>query len=151
MKWREGIFTLCPYCMSPRIMGRIGPAHKFHQCTELRRTKSHEYRCGCVIIEGEILQYTTSEFAFVCVDKVCPGAMAVLSKGLYGVINKWDLSTLTLFESAEKHAIEIGNLTAAAIHQAIRTSSMMQDCWRLPPIPCLDSHVKLVAKKSDSR
>jgi hypothetical protein len=57
------------------------------------------------------------------------------------------LSTITLFEATEKHAIEIGNLTAAAIHNAIRNSSMMQDVWRLPPIPSLPSHIKQLARK----
>jgi hypothetical protein len=147
MKFRDGIFVVCPYCQSARMWSGVGPDRVFYQCTDLKNSRYHKFSCGCSILEAEMDKDIRNNM-FCSVESVCPGAVVALSKGLYAVMNKYDLWTMTTFQQTEQHAIALGNITSSAIHDAIRNSSMMQDNWRLPPIPNLPSHIKLLARKN---
>lgn len=144
MKFRNGVFQLCPYCMAPRSHIEYFPlGRRFFQNDYVKDARGHRFLCGCVITEAAIDKYDKSDSPggiFVAVDKPCKEAMIVLSRALYAVVKKHDLATITSFAACDKMAIEAGNVTAAMIHRAIRNSSMLQDNWRLPPIPCLESH-----------
>ncbi len=155
MKFREGIFTVCPFCQYDRA--KFADMRAAHGKLEWKDTRTHQFMCGAVLQEARIIyreNYRGRRKAphfTINLIRPCAGSLDILTAALFTVCKKWDLSTIKSMEDQERLYLETTNLTALAIHRAIRKSTMMQDMWRLPPIPNLPSHVLAVAKALKDR
>lgn len=154
MKFREGVFAVCPFCQYDRA--KFADMRSTHGRNEWRDTRTHQFMCGAVLQEARIsvrdgVKRKRPPHFTINLIRPCAGSMDILTAALFTVCKKWDLSTIKSMEDQEKIYMETTNLTALAIHRAIRKSVMMQDMWRLPPIPNLPSHVLAVARALKDR
>lgn len=137
MKWRNGVFTCCPFCDATR---NGSGWHEFPDWwTNKRimvRAKIHHYSCGCVIIEN----YTVKrEYLQTNVVSACHGAMLVLSKAMNAIVNEKDLTTWASFKQHYYQAKKSANYISYMMHKAASQFMVSNDVWRLPPIPTIRS------------
>lgn len=162
MKWRDGVFVICPFCSAPRISGDSRDGGKMIQLyndkklkqADCARTRRHTYKCDCEIVEAwlDAPKHTRAdERSAMFIVKQCAMANMVLSKALSYVVTRHDLSTLCTFDQAELIAGKAANITALAIYRNVRNSSLIQDNYRLPPIPLLESHARILAEELSKR
>ena len=161
MKWRTGVYAVCPWCLSKRVNGETLSEYTFSYVDSDGKTKKHVlaarrqiYQCGSQIIESEKDYHRRNNLTinhYLVATHLCPAAMVTFSKALTMIANYHDLSTLTNYETCELIAEKTANYTSLAIHQALRSSPVLQDKFRLPPIPLLGCHVKLLAKNPDKK
>lgn len=155
MKWRDGVYSICPFCSSPSKGGEFYPEYvvqiyndDMSKYDKVVKARKHIYRCGCSIIEAENQNHLRSaEIQYLTPTAICPAAYVTLGKALSMVATKYDLSTITDFDTCESIAEAAGNLTAKAIYHHVRTQSLLYDHFRLPPVPLMDFHAKLLAKE----
>jgi hypothetical protein len=155
MKWRDGVYCLCPWCSSPRTSGDFIPEYKVKIYNDdvttydkVVKARKHKYKCGCSIIEAENQNHLRSaEIQYLTPTALCPAALVTMGKALSMVATKFDLSTITDADTCESIAETLGNLTAKTIYHNIRNYSVLYDNYRLPPIPMMDYHCKLLAEE----
>jgi hypothetical protein len=161
MKWRDGVFAICPFCAAKRVAGDQREGGKilyYHRDREMvekdcLRTRRHYYGCGAEIVEGwlDTKHGDPKCHSAATVVLACPTAMMTLSKGLTYLIQYHDLSTLCTFDQAELIAESCANVTALAIYRNVRKSALVQDNYRLPPIPMMDTHARILAEELAKR
>jgi hypothetical protein len=145
MKWRTGTLSVCPLCCKRRVDGETLWDYPFTD--ELKKVhtlpaRKHIYRCGTEIIEAQ-RPYNGSEiYSHMVITKWCSAGSVVLSKAITYVANHYDLSTLSSIDLCDYMSDRAANITAKMISIAIRHIYKVQDKFRLPPIPCLESHMK---------
>lgn len=155
MKWRDGCYAICCFCSAPRISGDFIPEYKvkIHNddmtLTErVVKARTHKYKCGCSIIEAENQNHPRSaEIQYLVPTSLCSAALVTVGKALSMVATRYDLSTITDFDTCESIAETLGNLTAKTIYHHVRTTSLLYDHFRLPPVPLMDYHCLLLAKE----
>lgn len=149
MKWRDGTWVVCPFCAAPRTGGSSIREYEFENMMGKKHkhpSRRHEYRCGTVIAESATLMIGSTITGYISTIAICPAAMVTLSKSLTFVANKYDLMTISNYDTCELIAEKAGNITAKAIYNSLRNTYAMQDNFRLPPIPTLASHIRDVAE-----
>lgn len=155
MKFRDGCYAICPFCSAPRIGGEFYPEYTVQiqnddttKYTKVVKARKHIYACKCSIIEAENQNHLRSaEIQYLTPTALCPAALVTMGKALSMVATKYDLSTITDADTCESIAETLGNLTAKAIYHNIRNFSVLYDNYRLPPIPMMDYHCKLLAEE----
>lgn len=161
MKWRSGLYACCPYCSAKRVSGDTLTEYPFREHDRFKKGASHiihklaarrhRYSCGMVMIESERNHVQAKNVYishYLVATHLCPAALVTFSKALTYIACHYDLSTLTSYETCELIAEQHANVTAKAIYSALRNDLVLQDNFRLPPIPLLDCHVKKLAKLS---
>jgi hypothetical protein len=148
LKWRDGTWVVCPYCTAPRTGGEALREHVFERMKDSVGIPSrrHEYRCGTILVESAPMMNDIRNIGYIATVAVCPAALVTLSKALTFVANRYDLMTISSYDTCELVAEKAGNITAKAMYMALRNTYCMQDNFRLPPIPTLASHIRDLAK-----
>ena len=136
MKWRHGIFEICPYCFASRDGAghkRLGP----------RLARVHHYTCGCSIEEWHTQK---RQFLQCHVTSSCAGGNLVLSRSLSAIVNQKNLTTIELIKDHMKLAERACSYLSYKIHHAVSNYMRVNDNWRLPPIPQIRSLTRPIYK-----
>lgn len=148
MKWRDGTWVVCPFCTAPRSGGSSLREYVFERDKDALgiTSRRHEYQCGTILAESAPSMKDNRINGYIATIAVCPAALVTLSKALTFVANKYDLMTISSYDTCELLAEKAGNTTAKAIYMSLRNTYCMQDNFRLPPIPLLASHIREIAR-----
>jgi hypothetical protein len=87
------------------------------------------------------------------VTAACAGGCLVLSRSLSAIVNEKNLGTLELLKDHLRIAEKACNFLAYRMYYAVKDFAIINDNWRLPPIPQIKSLTKIMvpAKKNFPR